>query len=572
MAKFIVATLCFLWPFFVFNQNALQQKILDSDTIRDSKQAFDFLDSLLKINKSDKIKLLILEKRAIRALELNNFDVLTQNCHKGILLSRKLKKDSLEAFFYKYIGVAQSYTKQLEASIVSFKKSAQIAKKGGHFILEATNYNNIGGNSIDLKKFEQAEFYLLKSIELSKKNGLPSLRNQLLSMRLLATLYQRTNRKEKCIQLFEKVEIEADKLADTNLICSNLIFYANYLKDQKMLDLAIKKTKKALDLTRLYGDQNSLKTALLFYADLQNEKGNFKEAYKFLSEAYNLHTSIYEENSQRQLKEFETQFKTNEFKREKEIAEVKSLNDQQKKNNYLYLLISVVLFSILVFSAFYIRSIRRKNKFKMQINEQRLASIIEGQENERTRISKELHDGIVQDLTALKLNFDLLSKDTIDIKREEFSNYIKKTTDELRNLSYEMMPITLKEKGIEIALNELFERNLIPLNVTFEVTVMGFTERLDGKFETSIYRIVQEFVNNIIKHSQATEVSCILKKNETTINLIIEDNGVGFDLKNVKSGIGLNSLKSRVDFLNGEIQFETEQNKGLLAYIHIPLA
>lgn len=571
ISRMLLLFCCILLSQNLLCQLTLKQKIQLSDTIYSSEQAFNFLDSLLHKKNKDDVRLLILEKRAQRALELDRYDILAKNCFEGVKLSRKLQNDSLEAFFFKFIGISQSASRQYKESILSFKKSARIANKGGHFILEATNYNNIGGLSIDLEEFEQAEYYLKKSINLSIKNGPPSMRNKLLSMRLLSTLYQRTNRKNLCQPLFEKVEKEAYKLSDTNLICSNLVFFANFLKDENKIDLALEKTKKALYLTRLYGDKHSIKTALLFYADLLQLNGNYEEALKNYREAYQIHTTIYEENNQRQLKEFEAEFKTSEFKRQKELAEAKSLVEKQKKNNYFYILLSVVLLSFVIIAIFYIRSIRRKNEYKSQIQEQRLSFIIEGQENERTRISKELHDGIVQDLTALKLNFDLLSKDSIDEKRQEFSSYIKKTADEVRNLSYQMMPITLKEKGLENALIELFERNLLPLNIDFEVNVIGITDRLESKLETSIYRIVQELVNNIIKHSKATEVSCMVKKNEATINLIIEDNGVGFDLENVKSGIGLNSLKSRVDFLNGEIQFESNNEKGLLAYIQIPL-
>jgi signal transduction histidine kinase len=196
-----------------------------------------------------------------------------------------------------------------------------------------------------------------------------------------------------------------------------------------------------------------------------------------------------------------------------------------------------------------------------------LTKFIEGEENERIRIAKELHDGIVQDLSSIYLNLNAGSDD-----KEATISHLKQTIKEVRGLSHQMMPITLREKGLLLALEELFSRTLPPLSIDYTFDAFGINERLDLKIETSLYRIVQELLNNIIKHSQASEVNCVLRKTEQHILLILEDNGVGISNLENKKGIGLESLSSRLEYLNGTLEMSASENEsGLYTKIQIPI-
>jgi signal transduction histidine kinase len=541
--------------------------IKKSDEIYDSQKAFNLLDSINKKAKlNEKTQVLLYEKLAQRALELTNYGKLTEVCVKGIDLAQKNKLDSAEAFFYKFIGFSQSYNQKLKESIVSFRKSAEIANRANLKILEATNYNNIGGNSIDLKEFDQAEFYLKKSIALSEKNGFPSLRNKLLSYRLLATLYERTNRLHLCEPIYVSLEKSSFELKDTNLICSNLVFYGNFLRDQKKIKKAKEKLKIAIDLTKKYGDKHSIQTALLFYKAILYEEGNFKEAYMVYNEIFELERKIYLEENQNQINQFETQLRTKEISQAKETAEAKALAEQRKKNNYLLILLFVVIVAIGIFVIIYLRNARKAAQIKLLFQEEKLASIIEGQENERTRIAKELHDGIVQDLTVLKMNLSEVNE------KSELDSKLTKITKELRELSYQMMPISLKELGLIPALEDLFERSFTKNGISFDFEAFLSEVRLDEKIEVNIYRICQELINNTLKHANATEINIVLRKKDKLLSLIFEDNGQGFDVSTAKSGIGLTSLKTRLEAIHGEIEYDSVINQGTTAYIKIFLS
>jgi tetratricopeptide (TPR) repeat protein len=200
---------------------------------------------------------------------------------------------------------------------------------------------------------------LLLSIELSEKNGKWSLRNKLLSSRLLATLYDRTNRQIQAGPIYEKVNKAAYELMDTNLICSNLVFHATYLQKQGNLNSAIEKTAEALRLIEPYGDKNSLVTTLLFHSSMLAKAERYKEAYEFCLRAFSLFQEIYKAENQVQINQLETQFKTKEITEAKKLSDAKSLAEKRQKENYLILLVLVVSVVLIAFLILFLRNTKK---------------------------------------------------------------------------------------------------------------------------------------------------------------------------------------------------------------------
>src|SRR5690606_37332738 len=116
---------------------------------------------------------------------------------------------------------------------------------------------------------------------------------------------------------------------------------------------------------------------------------------------------------------------------------------------------------------------------------------------------------------------------------------IDKISHEVRELSYQMMPVTLKELGLLKAVEELLNRNLSHNNIEFELNTLGFgEERLSEKIEVTVYRICQELINNTLKHSKASRISLLMQLREDMLQVTFEDDGIGFDAENVTKGIG----------------------------------
>jgi signal transduction histidine kinase len=190
---------------------------------------------------------------------------------------------------------------------------------------------------------------------------------------------------------------------------------------------------------------------------------------------------------------------------------------------------------------------------------------MEGEEKEKNRLSKELHDGIAQDLLALRFMFQKQGVNETTLYE------IDKIGEEIRSLSHQLMPLTLKMIGLVSALEELCEKLFSNTVIKYEFTANGVTERLPLPLEINLYRIVQELFQNIIKHSKADTVVIQLFQMNSFINLIVEDNGTGFDELQSKSGYGLYNLKSRVQMINGNLRFESESGDGTTTIIRVPV-
>lgn len=222
-----------------------------------------------------------------------------------------------------------------------------------------------------------------------------------------------------------------------------------------------------------------------------------------------------------------------------------------------------------------------EEKYQLQMKEQevRAASLLEGQEDERKRLALDLHDGIGQMLTALKLNAEKLnenefatekSKKTLELLKQLINNTISET----RTIAFNLMPSVLSDFGIEAALKLLIEQTQknAPLNVSFDCTLNH--KRLEATVEIALYRICQEALANTLKHAHASQVDISLFTHSNFIVFTYQDNGVGFDMrkkntKNIKNG--LRNMEARVRILKGEFKINAQKNKGTGILIKIPI-
>lgn len=221
-------------------------------------------------------------------------------------------------------------------------------------------------------------------------------------------------------------------------------------------------------------------------------------------------------------------------------------------------------------------------RFKNRINEQRIktVSIIQGQEEERKRIAQELHDGIGQILTGLKFSIESIKGNAEEKEQErlkEIRVITKQVIQEVRRVSFNLMPSVLSDFGLVPALKNLTEQtnNHSHAEIVFK-NYAGY-QRMDKSLEISIYRIIQEALNNAIKHSDADKISLQLVGNEKGTDIFVIDNGKGFD-KNKKSassqnqqaGLGIRNMQERTKIINGTFEIESIPGEGTSIHIHIP--
>jgi signal transduction histidine kinase len=227
-----------------------------------------------------------------------------------------------------------------------------------------------------------------------------------------------------------------------------------------------------------------------------------------------------------------------------------------------------------------LKTTQEKYDLLRQEDNVRSTSLLEGQEEERKRLARELHDGIGQMLTGLKLDSEQLKGLPFVSEKqrksfEEHQKLINETIEATRTVAFNLMPSVLTDFGLASAIRLLVERTA--KGVAMQASFNDLTDNIDipNKIENNLYRITQEALNNIIKHAKAQKATINLSNEQNKfITLSIIDNGKGFDLKKAKknkvTGNGLGNLQTRVRLLNGTIKIESELNKGTNIFVKIP--
>jgi two-component system sensor histidine kinase UhpB len=219
---------------------------------------------------------------------------------------------------------------------------------------------------------------------------------------------------------------------------------------------------------------------------------------------------------------------------------------------------------------------------KMRLERKYLSQIIEAQENERRRISRELHDEIGQALYAIKFNLEMIDKDlpqTTPLLRGrlgEAKSLSSQTLTAMRQLALDLRPTMLDDLGLIPTLRWYVQNFSNRLNISSNFEAMGFEEKLPPQIETAFYRIVQEALNNIAKHAEADRVEISVVRRDSKILASIQDNGKGFDLDKVlhpespERGFGIIGMQERVSLLGGQINIQSRPGSGTLIHIGVP--
>jgi signal transduction histidine kinase len=316
-------------------------------------------------------------------------------------------------------------------------------------------------------------------------------------------------------------------------------------------------------------------------SETYRDEKNYAEAYKYQIKYTELNEEIFNEKRSKQINELQTKYETE--KRLRQIDQLKQDNErkEQKNRNLLFLLGgSIIAVSLIGFA--YHNHVKRKKQMEMDaaiIREKEAGNkaIIEAEEKERIRIARDLHDGVAQTMTAAKMQLEYFNDSNQELYQSSDNlktifNLITDAANEVRSVSHSMIPNALLKSGLVAAVRDLVQRTD---NARFKMNLIihGLNERMHENIESVSFRVLQELINNIMKHAQATEVTIQLIREGAEFTIMIEDNGKGFDVQKIKKegGIGLKNIESRVAYLNGRIDYDSQPGRGTTVTVDIPL-
>ena len=319
----------------------------------------------------------------------------------------------------------------------------------------------------------------------------------------------------------------------------------------------------------------------LLYAN----RGNYKMAYAMADLFQQCSDSITTDDSKKMVQQMEAKYQNR--KKEAEIAKLQLSNIEQelellRRNRTLLMVAVLAIGSIVLLGLLYRNSQQKKaaalseqalqkEQIKFLERQQQvvsLQSMVNGQEAERTRIAKDLHDGLGGLFSTVKMYFSTLEHEQAQLKDNALFKKSYEMVDtaatEVRRIAHNMMPEVLLKLGLIQALNDLCGNITASRLLKVSLQVHGMDARLGATTEIMLFRIVQELLNNIAKHAQATEAIVQFIREDKRLNITVEDNGKGFNASVTEMGkqAGLENVKNRVDYLNGHISIESENNVG----------
>jgi len=219
--------------------------------------------------------------------------------------------------------------------------------------------------------------------------------------------------------------------------------------------------------------------------------------------------------------------------------------------------------------------LRKQSKEIEEEKIQKLTSLIDGQEMERQRLSRDLHDGLGQSILAVKIKLEQTKDSSAEKSRQiifETQELLRNTIQEIRNISNDLMPPVLESFGLELGLKNLCKDTEANTGINIGFSWDGVPDSLNKRLQIYLYRISQEAINNITKHSAASQASIEISHSQNIISLTIADNGKGFDIdKTDINGNGIMNIKQRVELLRGEYKIYSSLGNGTRININIPI-
>lgn len=531
--------------------------------------------------KATKQETVALLKEATRLMQEEQFE-------KSLLLSRKtlskaieLKDNNLIATCYNTIAANFDQLAEYEKALFYYKKGIIYADRTKNNHLKNWINNNLGNiYCFDKKEYEKGIYYYKKSLEYSTKIADSS---EIVFTKLNITwAYFDIGKFNSGFPYLNYINKFHKKYGDETTIVALNMLNGMYYSHVNNTNKAIFHFEKAIRLGEQGNEKSDLSFAYQEYAKFLFKTKNFKKAYQNLNSYNQLTNQLNTEEKLKKVNVAGINLEIDEYKRE--IDNIKTnhqlLLEKQSKNKLISIIIITILLLVIVFSYLYFQNsqLKQTNKLKdieSKIQENIITASINGQEMERKKIASFLHDNISALLSAAALHLTIFSS-----KNKNNSEEITKTKAiliqthyKIRDLSHQLLPSLLARFGLFYALNDLCEINSnSTLHFNYHSNVTNET-RYNEDYEMKMYFIISELLNNITKHSDASEAKLILNEKEEKLYILVEDNGVGFEINQYQTieGFGLNQIKARINTMNGKFKIVSKPNEGTTIEIVVPI-
>jgi two-component system, NarL family, sensor kinase len=462
---------------------------------------------------------------------LPNYEKAISYGETAVQQAREVKNNNLLLQSLSNLSMSYKDLQQLDRSISVLREALKLAEKEGDVYAESAILLNLGGVYLEKKDYAQLRKYALLSLDLHRDIGAKD--GECSSLRALAISYLQQGNYPQA----KEYALKAYAIADSN----------NY---------TLEKASCLKTLSNISYAMQDLKQGEIYF----NESDDMVEA-------------LFKETYLQTAAEFEKKFES-----DKKDTRLKLQQAELQRKNFLNTMLIVAGFTLLLLLLLSYRNYSQKQIIQQQrINEleteKKLTAteaVLKGEEQERTRLAKDLHDGLGGMLSGIKYSFQTMKGNLImtpDNQQafERSMDMLDSSIKEMRRVAHNMMPEALVKFGLDTALkdfcNDINQNGIVKIDYqSIEMETAG----IDQTTAINIYRIVQELINNILKHASAKTAFLQVTNTNGQLSVTVEDDGKGFDtsILTLEKGMGWNNIQSRIKFLNGKIDVQSDSRKG----------
>jgi signal transduction histidine kinase len=532
-----------------------------------------------------------------------------------ISLSEKTGNDRYLRMGYFLKGNKQRLLGDLDEALKAFFRCAEIARETHNLKGEGEAYNAIAGTYAVADNPTNAKHYYTKAIIILRQTNFGSKEDSINLASVLtnagdaflriknydsALLYSveakrifdkfsHTSGKGYCIGNIGMLyaNIGKDKLAEDNIneaihileetqdyypICVYLISMADVYWNKRNHETALNYTRRSLSLAERYGLKEQIADASLKLSELYENAGNINDAFKQYKKHITYRDSVNNIETVKKMADERTRYEV----AQKQL-EVNMLNQEKRSQQTIVFFLFIILgLTIMLLAALY-WFYKVKSKEKMRVHQQELLHArLEIQEQTYRDISQELHDNIGQVLSLVKLNINVDDNDDPDCVKEKLTEsrgLLTKAIQDLRDISKTLNTDFINEIGLAKAIDQQLQLLKRTGLYATELFVKGDNHNFEPERELIIFRIVQELLNNIVKHAGADKIVVSINHEAEKSIISVQDNGKGFNIQTQRSspdkGLGLRNIHNRLKMIKGAVSFRSEPKKGTTATIEI---
>ncbi|MFD2727759.1 tetratricopeptide repeat-containing sensor histidine kinase [Hyunsoonleella rubra] len=465
------------------------------------------------------------------------------NKHFLDILNKKARIYGKKSFEIKHKFLVGNYhllNEDAQNSLLVYKEALNFNFDKGDSLLLPNIYNNIGVIFSEfLNKPDSALFYYRKQSQFLKNNG-----KLFVNYLNIGSAFQNLNENNQALKYYLK--------ADSIKLQSEIVSKKSFVKEN--------------------------------LSKINFKLKNYKKAYEYLLVYNALVDSLKTKEQKTSIVKIKEQYDNEKLRADN--LEVESKRKQSQ--NWLIGAIAFILFGGI--TAFLLqKNTRKKQKLAEQekvlesqklatvLKEQELVSIdamIEGQEKERQRIADDLHDDLGGLMATVKLHFNALKDKQSPELFDKTTTLLDDAYQKIRSIAHAKNSGVIAKQGLLIAVQNMADKISASNKITVDVVDHGLEQRLENSLELTIFRIIQELITNVIKHAEATESTIHLTNHDETLNIMVEDNGKGFNPSQVTTknkGMGISSIDKRIEHLNGSMTIESDLGTGTTIIIDIPI-